>query len=849
MFPMHTSRFLMLVLFALWSLSAWSQLTTPNPATKYFLFHSAGNVLGSATDGKATLQVALSDGSQLLKFVSDGAGSYWIKKTDQQKYLALSGSWDTYFVTDSTTDASKYVIEKVSAAYVRLKCKSNGKYLGTDNSTSGSSVYSDKAGTDSKHYWYISEKAITFPVDTAKYLINPNAAFSKTFDGWGVSLCWWASMCGKWSDAKIDQIVDWLVSPTGLNYNIFRYNIGGGDDPLNRNCTPHHMGSGKGLRAEMDGFKDSANADYNWSRDAAQRKIMLKIKAKRPDAIFEAFSNSPPYYMTYSGCCAGNTSASSDNLKPEYYQAFANYLVDVCKFYKDSFNLEFKTLDPFNEPNTSFWGANGGQEGCHFGVASQIQLLKVLSPILKNSGLKTIISASDETSVASAVTGFKAFVTDGTALGLIGQINTHTYSATNQARASIRALSTAYDKPLWMSEVGAGGSGISGNLSLAQKLMDDIRYIRPEAWIDWQYIEEGNDQWCTVKGTFSTQTYQKVKNYYVRQQVSRYINKGSRFLSVPNDQMLAALSPSGDSLILVMLNNSTMKAFHQIDLRLFNLSGKPINSTRTSETENNSANTSYVLKDSMLSLNLPAYSITTVVIPISGFVPVQNLLTGTPYLLLSRIASLPLRSTGESVTIDAFVEWDSSQLWTLTAGTTGYSIRNIAGRTLTDAGAYNAVASLSANLSGQLFNIEPVGDGFYKVISQRTGNGLDLSGEGNAPGTPVGLYAYGSSPAVGHRQWMFALPPGGLSSGIPNSMPSAETKIGVRVINAEQAIVILKTQEIKVVATIYSLTGKVLFQQEIQSNSTRIPLKPGAYIVSCKTVNSGNVTTSKVLVN
>ena len=26
-------------------------------------------------------------------------------------------------------------------------------------------------------------------------------------------------MCGKWSDEKIDEIVDWMVSPTGLNYN------------------------------------------------------------------------------------------------------------------------------------------------------------------------------------------------------------------------------------------------------------------------------------------------------------------------------------------------------------------------------------------------------------------------------------------------------------------------------------------------------------------------------------------------------------------------------------------------------------------------------------------------------
>ena len=73
------------------------------------------------------------------------------------------------------------------------------------------------------------------------------------------------------------------------------------------------MGKGKGLRAEMEGFKDHAEDDWHWERDAAQRKIMLKIKERRPDAIFEAFSNSAPYYMTVSGCCGGNFAAMEEH--------------------------------------------------------------------------------------------------------------------------------------------------------------------------------------------------------------------------------------------------------------------------------------------------------------------------------------------------------------------------------------------------------------------------------------------------------------------------------------------------------------------------------------------------------
>ena len=48
-------------------------------------------------------------------------------------------------------------------------------------------------------------------------------------------------MCGKWDDAKINELVRWLVSQDGLNMKVFRYNIGGGDDPNWTHCEKHHM--------------------------------------------------------------------------------------------------------------------------------------------------------------------------------------------------------------------------------------------------------------------------------------------------------------------------------------------------------------------------------------------------------------------------------------------------------------------------------------------------------------------------------------------------------------------------------------------------------------------------------
>ena len=442
------------------------------------------------------------------------------------------------------------------------------------------------------------------------YSVNPEQV-AQHWDGWGVSLCWWAGQCGKWDDEKVDEIVDWLVSPEGLNYSHFRYNIGGGDDPENRNCELHHMGKGKGLRAEMEGFKDFTGDQYHWERDSAQRRIMLKIREKRPDAVFEAFSNSCPYYMTFSGCVGGNADAGKDNLKPEYYEEFAHYLVDVCKHYKDQYGIEFKTLEPFNESATSYWYANGSQEGCHFDYSSQIAFLRILAPILQKSGLKTIISASDETSVEHSIQAIRAYKEAGV-LPLVGQWNTHTYQGDNRQRRRLASLVQEAGLPFWMSETGSGGRGLEGNLKMAQRLFDDVRYLQPEAWFDWQYMEEWGDQWCLINGNFRRQFYRKVKNYFVRQQCSRFIKHDYDFLATECPQTLAAISPARDTLILVLLNEGD-ETIHNVEIQ--NLKVKRGKVYRTSAAEDLAeVKDGFTLKNNTLSIVLPKQSITTVVI-------------------------------------------------------------------------------------------------------------------------------------------------------------------------------------------------------------------------------------------
>lgn len=736
-----------------------------------YIKHSSGLVMGrSNTDQRGKIYDTTRSNVVKLKLRDAGDGYILIVHTDtegNESYLTLNGSWDTYFESDPATDKAMFKIEGDDQSLFVLRNKANGKCLGTDGNSNGDHIYSDKSGQDAKHFWYLADdKDTEVPTKATVSAVFPTDRLQWN-EGWGVSLCWWASMCGQWSDANIDKLVDWLVSPTGLNYNIFRYNIGGGDDPQNRNCDPHHMDKGKGHRAEMEGFKLASNDEYDWSRDAAQRKIMLKIREKRPDAIFEAFSNTPPYYMTYSGCCAGNKDGGKDNLKPEYYEEFAHYLVDVCKHYKDEYGIEFKTLEPFNEATTSYWYQNGGQEGCHFDNQSQINFLKVLYPILKASGLNTVISASDETSVGGSINTYNAYANAGI-LDMVGQWNTHTYSGSNANRSNLGSLVRKDGKTLWMSETGAGGSGIGGNLSMAQRMFDDIRYMHPAAWVDWQYVEENNDQWCMVRGSFSKQTFDRVKNYYVRQQVTRHIKQGYTFVTSLSPKTLAAVNEAGDTLVLVVLNSSAASDRNCIHLSGSIIDGK-VTAYQTSESKSHSRLTSgFKAEGASIDFDAPSQSITTFIIPIKSPVIERPMAIedSIPYLILPQYTqSVAVTGKNNAVTIENLelvsdtLVIDASQLWYFKAAeaselpdTEAYTMTNANGDIITGSSSY-ALSTSANSTEGQSFIIIKVDDVYRKITSTLNGKSFDLSNERTSAGTTVGLWDYGTEVTRGHRNW------------------------------------------------------------------------------------------------
>ena len=124
--------------------------------TALFLMHSSGNHVAKDAQGGAVLEAADAPSPQKLTFIPDGNGYYALQSADGQGYLSLTGQWNTSFTTDPSSAKALYAIENSGEFFVKLRCKYNNKYLGTDGTTASSAVYSDKDGTDTRHLWYLA---------------------------------------------------------------------------------------------------------------------------------------------------------------------------------------------------------------------------------------------------------------------------------------------------------------------------------------------------------------------------------------------------------------------------------------------------------------------------------------------------------------------------------------------------------------------------------------------------------------------------------------------------------------------------------------------------------------------
>ncbi|WP_082480046.1 glycoside hydrolase [Agreia sp. Leaf283] len=586
--------------------------------------------------------------------------------------------------------------------------------------------------------------------------ITPNPAYQgESFEGWGTSLVWFANATGGYPDSMRQELLEKVFGEDGLNLNIARYNIGGG----NATDVPPYLRAGGAVEgwwnpdlatpagspevtstyADRDAYAaawDASDPDaYNLDADKTQRWWVSALKDKITK--WEAFSNSPPYFMTESGYVSGGFDSSAEQLKPSAVEDFATYLKTAAQTVENEEGISFDTIEPVNEPNTNYWGTTidpatgwpkkGGQEGAHVGPAMQDAVVKALAAELAKSDTTTTatISAMDETNPGTFVTNWNGWTQE--AKDSVSQLNVHTYGTSG--RVNVRDIAKTADKPLWMSEIEGDwdGTGVNNQtnmnngIGMATRVMDDLRELEPSAWVLWQPVEDYYNMqkveklnWgsvlidfdCNADGNsvrrladgdadpsckiVTNAKYNTLRNF------THYIHPGDHIIPSTNAQTTSAVSADGSGVTLVHANSDSTARTITVDLSKFGAiaPGATLTPIVTTESPADDTTKNALIEGAPVAIDLasktavvtvPAKSVSTFVIDgVSGIAQgASPLEDGHTYRIVGKQSGkaitantgAPAGSTpGATITaLAATTETAGSQVWTAEKVTNGTS--------------------------------------------------------------------------------------------------------------------------------------------------------------------------------
>jgi O-glycosyl hydrolase len=371
----------------------------------------------------------------------------------------------------------------------------------------------------------------------------------------------------------------------------------------------------------LSGGYEPTNGTFDWTQDAAQRKVAQGAQSYGANLI-EAVSYSPPYWMTNSGTSQGGLNGA-ENLASAYYGSsagsFADYLTTVADHFSTNWGITFHHLEPLNESGQSWWTAGDGkQEGCAFALAGQQTIIQNVAASLSAKGLTaTQIAAMDEfqegvSNATIATTAYEFHNYNSTTLGDFSALNSHGYTSTLGSVAISTAAQHA-GKRVTMSE---WGSGDTTGQDLSNQILADMYLLRPVAWSIWQPDYPG-----LMSIDYTNQNYTLNEAYYVYGNYSKFIRPGYQFLTVSDPQSLAAFNQQNNTLVIVTQNWTNTSRAVSYQLSNFTSTGGSASAYQTSSTEQLASLGTIPVSNGAFNSTVPANSVTTFVIQNTSYAP------------------------------------------------------------------------------------------------------------------------------------------------------------------------------------------------------------------------------------
>jgi O-glycosyl hydrolase len=204
----------------------------------------------------------------------------------------------------------------------------------------------------------------------------------QVIDNFGANDAWSMQKIGAWSETHKNQIANLLFSTNdGIGLSLWRFNLGAGIN--------HQTIHDDWRTVESFGVSEGR---YDWTRQANERWFLRAAKARGVQQ-FGATVYSPPPWLTRNGLSnLGADTNSTTNLKPGGEFAFARYLTDILRHFRDdpdpAGRISFNYIYPVNEPQ---WDWQHSQEGCRYANEDLKKVFMALKAQLDRQGLATRI--------------------------------------------------------------------------------------------------------------------------------------------------------------------------------------------------------------------------------------------------------------------------------------------------------------------------------------------------------------------------------------------------------------------------------------------------------------------------
>ena len=353
------------------------------------------------------------------------------------------------------------------------------------------------------------------------------------------------------SPESTQAIIDLLFNRrTGAGASIVRIGVGSSTDDVY-----DHM---KTIEPTDPGGPD-ARPTYVWDGDDGGQVWFLKQAQRYGVSRFVADAWSAPGFMKTNGSDAnggelcgvpGTACASGD-----WRQAYANYLVQFLRFYRQE-GIRLTDLGFTNEPDYTAPYAS-----MRFTPEQAVDMIKVLGPTLKRSGLGTQLTCCDSFGWHQAMAYSAAIEADPVADRWVKTHTAHMYASRPDA-----PLPT--DNPQWMTEWNPSGnvwnetwddgSGSAG-FSIAESIHQTFAEANANAYVYWVATSLGATRGF-IQIADGSDAYRVSKRFWAFAAYSRFIRPGAVRVPVeftdPNLKVTAFRNHDG-AMVVELLNAGT----------------------------------------------------------------------------------------------------------------------------------------------------------------------------------------------------------------------------------------------------------------------------------------------------